>query len=447
MAKAYLVAGLGFGDEGKGSITDYLCRQHDVNLVIRYNGGAQAGHNVVLPDGRHHCFSQFSSGTFVPDVETFLSRHMIVNPIYMYSEANHLQSLDVNAVWKRVIVEKLALVTNPFQVAANRLRELYRGGDRHGSCGMGVGETVQDSLNYSDALRAGDLDDPELTKRKLKWSQERKLTELQELRRRDLSPKTALQADLEWAILQNPYYAQDWANGFYRDWSRKVRSVDHTWLSKRIGSGGTFVFEGAQGVLLDENYGFHPHTTWSTTTFKNAHDLLEGIPGVEKIRVGVIRTHMTRHGAGPFPTYDPEMTLSGEHNTYGDWQQNFKVGPLDTMLTNYALKILGGVDLLALTHMNRQEKTVKVCRKYLTESAEDTAMIYECPDVGSLLSPSRDSTLAWQEKLGGAVSRAKPEYTQIPVEKLGSILADTNGHVLYSYGPTYEDKCYAPRNI
>ena len=74
MATVVLLAGLGFGDEGKGTVTDYLVRTHSAKMVVRYNGGAQAAHNVVLPDGRHHTFAQFGSGTFVPGVRTHLSR-------------------------------------------------------------------------------------------------------------------------------------------------------------------------------------------------------------------------------------------------------------------------------------------------------------------------------------------------------------------------------------
>ena len=83
---AILVAGLGFGDEGKGSIVDALVRKHGAHTVVRYNGGAQAAHNVVDLDGRHHTFSQFGSGTFVPGTRTFLSRFMVVNPLGMLIE-------------------------------------------------------------------------------------------------------------------------------------------------------------------------------------------------------------------------------------------------------------------------------------------------------------------------------------------------------------------------
>lgn len=79
--RAYILAGLGYGDEGKGAWTDFLARTEPVHTVVRFNGGAQAGHNVITPDGRHHTFAQFGSGTFVRGVNTHLSRFMLVNPL------------------------------------------------------------------------------------------------------------------------------------------------------------------------------------------------------------------------------------------------------------------------------------------------------------------------------------------------------------------------------
>src|SRR3989344_7713548 len=93
--KAFLVAGLGFGDEGKGTTVDFLTRKYNAHTVIRYNGGAQAGHNVITKDGRQHVFSQFGSGTFIPEVKTYLSRFMVVNPITMVTEEEHLRKLGI----------------------------------------------------------------------------------------------------------------------------------------------------------------------------------------------------------------------------------------------------------------------------------------------------------------------------------------------------------------
>ena len=137
--KAFLVAGLGFGDEGKGSIVDYLVRRENARTVVRFNGGAQAAHNVVTPEGAHHTFAQFGSGSFA-GAETVLSKFVMVNPPALLKEAAALKGKGVEP---QVYVDKAALVTTPFHVAVNRIKESRRGSGRHGSCGMGIFETFR----------------------------------------------------------------------------------------------------------------------------------------------------------------------------------------------------------------------------------------------------------------------------------------------------------------
>ena len=86
----HIVVGLGFGDEGKGAITDKLVREHNAHTVVRFNGGPQANHRVVTPEGLDHCFSQFGSGTLVPGVRTVLSRFMIVDPLALEGREHQL---------------------------------------------------------------------------------------------------------------------------------------------------------------------------------------------------------------------------------------------------------------------------------------------------------------------------------------------------------------------
>ena len=121
--RAIIVIGLGFGDCGKGTIVDHLTRAPGAHTVVRFNGGPQAGHNVVLPDGRHHTFSQFGSGTFVGGVQTLLSRFMLVEPYALLNEANHLVQSGVPDPLDRLWIDKRCAVITPAHQAANRLRE------------------------------------------------------------------------------------------------------------------------------------------------------------------------------------------------------------------------------------------------------------------------------------------------------------------------------------
>ncbi|MFC7566710.1 adenylosuccinate synthetase [Actinomadura namibiensis] len=400
-----VVVDLGFGDAGKGTVVDWLCARgpEPVHAMVRFNGGAQAAHNVVLPDGRHHTFAQFGSGTFTPGVRTHLSRFVLVDPLALAAEADHLRSLGVADALDRLTVDRDALLTTPYHRAANRARETARGAARHGSCGMGVGETASYALSHADAPRAGDCLSPA------------------RLRRR-------LAAVRDWYLAEFPGGgpvpdAADCAEAFAA-FGERVRVVGGERLRTLLRSGNV-VFEGAQGVLLDEWHGFHPYTTWSTTTFANAETLLSEA-GAEAARLGVVRTYATRHGPGPFVTEDPALTadLPDPHNGTGPWQGVFRVGHLDAVALRYALEVTGGVDALAVTHLDVAEARddLRVCRAY---------------DVGgehvTRLAPG---DLDHQAALAGRLLAARPVY-----EPFTCVEDVVDAPVaLRSFGPTRADK-------
>ncbi|GGM82714.1 adenylosuccinate synthetase [Lentzea pudingi] len=334
-----IVVGLGFGDEGKGAVVDALCAEGSVSTVIRFNGGAQAAHNVIA-DGRHHTFSQFGSGTLA-GVPTWLSRFVLVEPIALATESRELEALGVANPLSLVSVDAQALLTTPFHVAANRARERARGGDRHGSCGKGIGETAWYGLlagaregdvvegqrvlgEPGPAPTVGDCLNPNQLRQRL----------------------DALGRFYEPLIGEGP--SVDDLVGLYGAFADAVRITQgHEGLL----DAGRVVFEGAQGVLLDETYGFHPHTTWSTVVPRNARELLQGRPARV---IGVTRTYQTRHGAGPLPTEDPDVLarFPERHNGTGEFQGALRAGHLDANLLRYSVDCCGGVDGLAVTHLD-----------------------------------------------------------------------------------------------
>ncbi|WP_426114859.1 adenylosuccinate synthetase [Massilia sp. PWRC2] len=150
------VIGLAFGDCGKGLFVDYLCRLWHAHTVVRFNGGGQAGHNVVLPDGRRHTFSQFGAGAFVAGTCSVLAYPVIVHPGALLVEHEYLRRCGVDDALARLLIDARCRVTTPFHQAAGRLRELARGDAAHGSCGVGVGETVRHGLQHAaQILRYG----------------------------------------------------------------------------------------------------------------------------------------------------------------------------------------------------------------------------------------------------------------------------------------------------
>lgn len=326
-----VVVGLGFGDEGKGAVVDALCAARPTTAVIRFNGGAQAAHNVVV-DGRHHTFSQFGSGSFA-GVPTHLSRFMLVEPFALATEARRLEAAGMRDPLALLSVDDRALLTTPFHIHANRAREDARGDARHGSCGKGIGETVRYSLRArTDAPTVADCARPAVLTRKL------------DALARFYDPLTP------------PPHSVDELVSLYLDFADAVRFTD-SGETGRLTDRGRVVFEGAQGVLLDEHHGFHPHTTWSTTTPHNARELLDGRPHTV---LGVVRTYHTRHGAGPFPTEDAAVLARHpeRHNGTGRYQGAWRAGHLDATLLDYAIAACDGVDALAVTHLDADRPRV-----------------------------------------------------------------------------------------
>jgi adenylosuccinate synthase len=413
-----IVVDLGYGDAGKGTVVDWLCSPHGsvspgggapVHTVVRFNGGAQAGHNVVTTDGRQHTFAQFGSGTFSPGVRTHLSRFMLVDPLALAAEAGHLAALGVPDALARLTVDRDALLTTPYHRAANQARELARGQDRHGSCGMGIGETARYALSYpGDAPRAGDGEAPRTLARKLTLLRDRLAAELGPLA--GLPPVADLCAAYQAFAAAVPLTGPGYLAG-----------VLHR---------GRVVFEGAQGILLDEWRGFHPYTTWSTTTFANAEALLAEA-GETAVRLGVVRSYLTRHGPGPFVTEDPTLELPEPHNRHGQWQGVFRTGHFDAVALRYAVEVAGGVDALAVTHLDTvTARPVRLCRRYEVDGRPVARLV-----------PGPERDLAYAGRLTAMLLRARPEYTE-PGQDWPGVIGQVLGApvALLSRGPTAADK-------
>lgn len=443
---AIVVVDLGYGDQGKGTVTDYLVRSHNAHTVVRYNGGAQAGHNVVTADGRHHTFAQFGAGSFVPGVATVLTEAVAIQPWAMVVEAEHLARAGVPDAFERTVIADGAVVITPFHGAANRLRERARGPGRHGSCGVGVGEAVSDARTLAPELvvRAHELRDGGATmsmalRVKLRAIQEHKRAALAHVLRALHGDPGDREATEDRRCLEDPAIP-----GLYVDhltaFIRRARIVDGDTLRVALDRPGAVVLEGAQGVLLDEWRGFHPYTTWSRCTDHPAMEFLtaHGWDGAVK-RLGVVRAYATRHGAGPFVTEDGGLTarVTEPHNGTHPWQGDFRVGWFDAVATRYAVQVCERIDALAVTCLDRlhREPTWQLANGY----AMDRVPVTDLP-------PGPWGDLAYQSALTERVLRASPVYT-VTTEH-----ADTAAHVaaiedacgipvtLVSTGPTADDK-------
>jgi len=444
--RAYIVVDLGFGDAGKGLLTDFLARHFEAGLVVRYNGGAQAGHNVVAPDGRHHTFTQFGSGTFVPNVKTYLSRQVVIDPLALLFEGDALEGKRVQDVFSRLRISDQALVITPFHRAANRIRELARGADRHGSCGIGVGEAFEDALTYPEnRVLAGDLKNPALLQKKMGDIRDLKHEQILTLGKDNSFDLSTVQ---EYEVFERDDLIDSWVTAIARIGELGLVASDST-LAGWFREVDTFIFEGAQGVLLDADAGFHPYTTWSNCTAANAVELLDQFaPDARVTRIGVLRSYAVRHGPGPLPTEDASLaSFVSEHNQYNDWQRAVRYGWFDAVLARYALAVTGGVDTLAVTHMDilPRLKTWKYCPGYQElQVLNKTAITSTISD--SLLTDFQlppDLSLAERAQFTEVLSKAAPVFNTCNADDEAVIkeieeLLDQQVRII-SYGPKAEN--------
>lgn len=334
-ARADIVVGLGFGDEGKGAAVDYLSTRGArlADRVVRFNGGGQAAHTVVA-GGLKHTFSTFASGTLA-GVPGWIGPRCTFAPGPAAAEAAALRGLGLTP---RLSVSEDALLTTPLHVAANLAREAARGAGAHGTTGTGFGETIGASEALGDAglpvLRAGDLGSVDALLAGL-------LALRDHLGAQGLLSVEPGEADLL-AVARRMRSALA-ASG--------VVLAPTSALLDELGSGHT-VFEGAQGLGLDENLGAQPHTTWSTTTPANARRLAAAA-GIGEVRaLGCLRTYSTRHGAGPLPGEGALPFAPAEPDNPDDGAQGaFRTGAHDPEVIEWAVRA-SGVDALCVSHLD-----------------------------------------------------------------------------------------------
>jgi len=465
--KAFVVTGLGYGDEGKGTTTHWLSSRYKAHTVIR-TGGPQALHRVVYENGKEHAFSQFGSGTF-RGAATHLSKHMVIDPHAILKEGEVLAyERGIRGVFEWLTIHEDALVITPFQAIACRLRELMRGENRHGSVGIGVGETVLDAEVPGDgAIRAKDLDKPYL-REKLQAIQRRKLAEFEELADR----ASLIPADMrervrsEIAELTDPDTVQ-WAVERFTELAKRVRIVDTDYVARQIlGPEGTVIFEGSQGVLLDRWHGFHPYTTKVRTVPEIALSLLDecGYDGEVK-SFGVLRAYHTRHGAGPFVSESPALTkkLPDLMNKTHPWQGDFRIGHFDAVAARYAIEASGkeSIDGLIVTCLDRIWPLGRwqVCNTYGTPREVRDAESFFRLDAGSISGITAAygngggaEQLERQERLGQLLGWCFPEFAVFGIspwdakenfiDLCASVLEENLGVpiVAVSIGATEEEK-------
>lgn len=293
----YIILGGGFGDEGKGLFTKFLSSNTLNPLVVRFSGGHQAGHTVVV-DGITHVHSHFGSGT-LNGTPTYWSKYCTVEPEGLLRELNILKEKGFNP---SLYIDAECPITTPYDISQNRI---YR---KTGTCGVGFSETIQREESFY-SLKFLDLFYPKVRDEKLR-------------------------------VIKEYYNEIDDVQEFL-DACSIITNLVNIVVTRNLPVVNSYIFEGSQGLLLDQHFGFFPDVTRSNTGCKNAVEIInENKLGDYEVFI-ITRAYQTRHGKG-FMTNEniPHKILENklETNKTNKYQGEFRRSLLDVSLLKYALE-------------------------------------------------------------------------------------------------------------
>lgn len=318
IGRAQGVIGGMYGDEGKGMMTCLLSKamieRYGQCTVARYNSSAQAGHTVEH-EGKRHVFHHLGSGSLV-GANTYLGPKFVAHPMLFHAEADQLHKLGGNT---QVFIDPRCLVSTPYDILINQAIEKQRGNGRHGSCGIGFGETIERSEKGNLILTVDDLRNPLRTR------------EMLDTIRVDYLPKRLAALGLAPECV-NPWRMDEGLLDRFMEDARfflmRVQLADPEFLSNNT------VFEGAQGLALDEELGHFPYVTRSKTGLPYLTQLCEEA-SVEQVDLHYgTRAYTTRHGAGPL-MHEGRPTPPGfndQTNLSNDYQGSIRLAHLDPAL-------------------------------------------------------------------------------------------------------------------
>ncbi|MEO6880307.1 MAG: adenylosuccinate synthase [Mycobacteriaceae bacterium] len=408
---AIVLIGAQWGDEGKGKATDLLGGR--VQWVVRYQGGNNAGHTVVLPDGQDFALHLIPSGILTPGVMNVIGNGVVVDPGVLLDELKGLEGRGIDTT--RLLLSADAHLLMPYHVAIDKVSERFLGKAKIGTTGRGIGPAYQDKIARV-GVRVADVLDEKILTQKVEAALEFKNQVLSKIyNRRALDPQQVVSEVLEQA------------EGF------KHRIADtRLELNRALERGETVLLEGSQGTLLDVDHGTYPFVTSSNPTAGGAA-IGSGI-GPTRITtvMGILKAYTTRVGSGPFPT---ELTDEwGEYLRKTGGEVGVTTGRLrrcgwfDAVIARYATRVNGITDyfLTKLDVLSSLEQ-VPICVGYTVDGVRTDDMpmtqtdlhhavpVYEqmpgwfeditaCRDFDELPQAAQDYVLRIEELAGARVS-------------------------------------------
>ena len=421
------VVGLQWGDEAKGKIVDLLSDQHD--FVVRYNGGANAGHTVVWGD-RKFKLSLLPTGVLKPRVRSVIGNGVVVYPPRLLEEIDQLLAGGIS-VGDNLAVSNHAHVIFPYHMEEERLSE-QANGSAIGTTGRGIGPCYQDKVGRTGGIRVGELLYPEHLRERLREIVPRKNRLLAALANGTGKPNT---------------FDPDRVCDEYLGLAERIRPhIADTCVMLRDGlkAGKKVLFEAAQGSLLDVDFGTYPYVT-SSSSLPSGIWTGSGVPARKLTKVvGVVKAYTTRVGRGPFPTeLDDGPDGLGERirkvgREYGTVTgRPRRVGWFDVVATRYTASLadVDEVTVMLLDVLSGLPE-LKICTAYeidgerTAEFPSDSFRLERCK-------PVYETLPAWTADLGGARKPADlPAAARRYVDRIGELL---NIRVsLVSVGPDRE---------
>lgn len=322
------IIGRGFGDEGKGLATAWLCRQYPDSLVVKHNGGGQAGHTVDLEDGRRFVFHQLSSGSF-SHCPTLWASTFYPDLYKLDEEINDFEAM--SGFVPDIYCDSNAYIVTVDDVIVNMAMEAIRDTDRHGSCGMGINEAdlrtkAGFGIKVSDVINST----PE------------KLAEILLRNRKEYYPKRFKNLGIDCLPIDYALMFED-SNVIYNAADKMIQNIKYIRVVDEVNllqNYENIVFETGQGLLLDADRAeYYPHVTASKTGLTNPCRILEKCGLRLNEAIYVTRSYVTRHGAGRLDMESTREALgiseADQTNVPNEWQGSLRYAPFASLKDMY----------------------------------------------------------------------------------------------------------------
>lgn len=384
-----VLLGLQWGDEGKGKIVDYFAGKYDV--VVRFQGGPNAGHTLYV-DGKKMVLRTIPSGVFHDHVTNFIGNGVVLDPVSFQAECEELKAVNIDLNKKLYISEKAHLIL-PTHRALDKASEQAKGKEKIGSTLRGIGPAYMDKTGRN-SLRVGDIKLPDFK------------TAYEKLKKKhlDLLEYYGFDEDI-----------QSWEQNFFEaiEYLRGMNIVNGEYFINELNrSGKNIMAEGAQGSMLDVDFGTYPYVTSSNTISAAVCTGLGVAPTTIREVIGVTKAYCTRVGSGPFPTELSDKTgeeLARIGNEFGAVTgRPRRCGWIDLVALYYTC-MLNGATQLVMTKADVLDhfETISACTAYKIGNKTIKEMPFRLENVG--LEPVYEKFSGWNTSCGNIES-----YTQAP---------------------------------